>query len=156
MSAAERTAGRRTLAGLSSICAVGMLCAPMAGAEPDEGFDHGIASVRAAGSCAALIRDPLAQKVAEISNRSTEDYLNHTARHVPVADPLAVLKDFGSDAGKAVQLQGYGRTDAAAIKGALLQGHTALPDCSYTTFGSSLIRNPERGQVLAVAVLAGP
>lgn len=135
---------------------IGMLCAAPAAAEPDAQLEQGIASLRAAGSCGALTADPIVQKVAEISNQSTEDYLNHTARFVPVADPLPVLQDFGSAAGKAVQLQGYGRTDADAIKGALLQGHAAIPDCSYTMFGTSVIRNPAAGYVSAVAVLAGP
>jgi hypothetical protein len=133
-----------------------MLCAPPATAEPATQLEQGIASLRTTGLCGALRHDPLVQQVAEISNRSTEDYVNHDARFVPVADPLVVLKDLGSDAGKAIQLQGYGSSDADAIKGALLQGHRLIRDCSYDTFGTSVIRNPDTGYALVVAVLAGP
>lgn len=135
---------------------VALLCAPPAGAEPADELEQGIAAVRAGGSCAALRHDPLVEQAAEISNRSTEDYLNHDAEYVPVADPLIVLTDLGSDAGIATQLQGHGDTVAAAVKGALLQGHSSLADCSYETFGTSVIRNPDKGYTLVVAVLAGP
>ncbi len=132
-----------------------LFCAPSATAEPADQLEQGVASLRAIGSCGALRLDPLAQQVAEISNRSTEDYINHNARFVPVADPMAVLRDLGSHAGKAIQLQGYGRSDADAIKGALLEGHAIIRDCSYDTFGTSVIRNRDSGYTLVVAVLAG-
>jgi len=141
---------------LTACIGAALLCAPPLGAEPADQLEQGIASLRASGPCGALRHDPLVERVAEISNRSTEDYLSHRARYVPVADPLFVLKDFGSDAGTAIQLQGYGSNVADAIKGALLQGHTAIANCSYDTFGTSLIRNPELGYTLVVAVLAGP
>jgi len=132
-----------------------LFCAPPAAAEPADQLRQGVASLRATGSCGVFRLDPLAQQAAEISNRSTEDYINHNARFVPVADPLVVLKELGSDAGKAIQLQGYGRADADAIKGALLQGHAVIRDCSYDTLGTSVIRNRDRGYTLVVAVLAG-
>ena len=72
-----------------------------------------------------------------------------------MADPLAVLKDLGSDAATASQLRGSGTTDAATIKGSLLQGYSSLADCSYQTFGTSVIRNPDRSYTLVVAILAG-
>ncbi|RAV18452.1 hypothetical protein DQP55_02600 [Mycolicibacterium sp. GF69] len=115
-----------------------------------------MAAVRAGGSCGALRHDPLVERAAEISNRSTADYLNHDAEYVPVADPLVVLKDLGSDAATATQLQGHGHTDAEAVKGALLQGYSKLADCSYETIGSSVIRDHDTGRTLVVAVLAGP
>jgi hypothetical protein len=108
---------------------VTLLCAPPVGAVPAGELEHGMAAVRAGGPCGALRHDPLVEQAAEISNRSTEDYLNHDGEYVPVADPLTVLKDLGSDAGTATQLQGHGDTDADAIKGALLQGHSSLADC---------------------------
>lgn len=133
-----------------------LLCAPPAGAERADDLERGVAAVRAGGQCGALRHDPLVERAAEISNRSTVDYLSHGAEYVPVADPLIVLKDLGSDAATAIQLQGHGRTDAEAIKGALLQGYSKLGDCSYETIGSSVIRDPDTGRTLVVAVLAGP
>ncbi|MGE2690113.1 hypothetical protein [Mycolicibacterium pulveris] len=138
---------------VAAIGAAALVWAPAADAEPATQLERGIASLRA-GSCPALRPDPVVQRAAELSNQSSEDYYNHGAQHVPVTDPLLVLTDLGSAAGKAVQLHGYGDTDADAIKGALLQGHTAIVDCSYMTFGSSVIRNMERGYTLVVAVLA--
>lgn len=129
----------------------------MAGAAPaaaDTDFDAQLAAAR--GSCAPLQHDPLVARVAQISNQSTLDYLNHSAQHVPVADPLLVLRDLGGAAGRGVQLQGYASDGPSAIRGALLQGHAALPDCGYTTFGTSMIHDTEGNRVLVVAVLAGP
>lgn len=140
------------------LAAVTCYAAP-AGAQPADttgNLDEAIAAVRAASACAALHQDPVAQRAAEISNRSTEDYLNHAAQYVPVSDPLAVLTDLGSDTTRAVQLQGYGRSDADAIKGAVLQGNSAIPDCGYTRLGTSVLHNPQRGYTIVVAVLAGP
>lgn len=141
----------------AAVLAAGTCCVAPAHAEtPGETgeFDAAIASMRAAGACPALLHDPNVQRAAEISNRSTADYLNHTAQYVPVSDPLAVLKDLGSDATKAVQLQGSGHADGAAIKGALLQGHSAISDCTYTHFGTSVLTNPDRDHTIVVAVLA--
>lgn len=138
------------------LCSAALLCAAPATAEPAPELERGIAALRDTGSCGALRHDPIAEQVAEISNRSTEEYHNHDARFVPVADPLFVLRDLGGTAGKAIQLQGYGSTDVDAIKGVLLQGHISIPDCSYDTLGTSVIRNPDRGYTLVVAVLAGP
>ena len=117
-------------------------------------FDAAIAATRAAAGCPALVADPLAQRAAELSNRSTADYLDHRAEYVPVDDPLAVLHDLGSDAAAAVQLQGAADTAADAIEVALLQGYATLPDCGYQRLGTSVIEHPG-GQTLVVAVLIG-
>ncbi|CAJ1579450.1 hypothetical protein [[Mycobacterium] wendilense] len=144
----------RTLAVPAVLLCSGLLCAAPALAEDNTRFDAGIAAVRAAGPCPALAHDPLAQRAAELSNRSTADYLGHTADHVPVTDPLFVLHDLGSDAERAIQLQGQGSTAGDAIKGALLQGHSAIPDCAYNRFGTSVLHT-DAGRTVVVAVLAG-
>lgn len=144
-------------AALAALLAAGIFGAATAYAEPADVtgvFDAAVASVRAGSSCPALQHDPTVQHAAEISNRSTDDYLNHTARYVPVSDPLEVLRDLGSDATRAVQLRGHGRSEADAIKGALLQGNSTIPDCSYTRFGTSVLTNPDSGHIIVVAVLA--
>ncbi|MCV7323032.1 hypothetical protein H7K01_00090 [Mycobacterium intracellulare subsp. chimaera] len=97
----------------------------------------------------------VAEHVAEIINRSTDDYLNQVATRVPITDPLEGLKDLGYEGTKAYLLQGANESDANAIKGALLQGYAAIPDCSYTDFGVSLRRNERTGYILASVVLAG-
>lgn len=155
MSVDEPSRAQRLGVVLAGLLGAGSLWAAPAAAETQTQFDDGIAAVRAAGSCPALAHDPLAQQAAELSNRSTEDYLNHTAEHVPVADPLFVLHDLGSDAQRAVQLQGQGQNLADALKGALLQGNSTITDCSYTRFGTSVIQHAASGHTLVVAVLAG-
>lgn len=119
----------------------------------DTELDAAIAEVRA-GACAPLQPDPIARRAAEISNRSTLDYLHHTASHVPVDDPVPVLHDLGSRADAAIQLQGYGPDLATAIGGALLQGHSTIRDCAYRVVGTNVIHDADRGAVLVVAVLA--
>ncbi|BBZ02604.1 hypothetical protein MCHIJ_20410 [Mycolicibacterium chitae] len=155
MSVNEAGTPRRVGVVLAGLLGAGSFWATPAAAEARAQFDAGIAAVRAASTCPALAHDPLAQRAAELSNRSTEDYLNHTAEHVPVADPLFVLHDLGSDAQRAVQLQGQGPTLAEALKGALLQGNSTIPDCAYTGFGTSVIEHAASGHTLVVAVLTG-
>lgn len=132
-----------------------------AGADPasdggtDAQFAAAIAAVRDGTSCGPLRRDPTVERVATLSNQSTRDYLEHTARHVPVDDPLAVLRELGGDAGTAIQLQGFGPDTATAIKGALLQGNTSIGVCSFDRIGTSVLRTADGERVLVVAVLAG-
>ncbi|HSA40098.1 hypothetical protein [Mycolicibacterium fallax] len=149
------SAGEHRRAVTAALLAAALLTAGPAGAEPGAAaFDAAIAATRAAAGCPALVADPLAQRAAELSNRSTADYLDHRAEYVPVDDPLAVLHDLGSDAAAAVQLQGAADTAADAIEVALLQGYATLPDCGYQRLGTSVIEHPG-GQTLVVAVLIG-
>lgn len=69
-------------------------------------------------------------------------------------DPLPLLKDRGFGGKKARLVQGAGRTSTDAIKGLLLEGYLDIPDCSYTEYGVSLIRNRTTNYVLAAMVLA--
>ena len=135
---------------------VALLHASPAISEPADQLEQAIVSLRATGSCGPLRNDPVVQRAAEISNRSTQDYLNHAARFVPVSDPLVVLEELGSGAGQAIQIRGHGASDAEAIHGALLQGRAVIPDCSYDTFGTDVIRDPDNGLALVVAILSGP
>lgn len=122
---------------------------------PDAQFTAAIAAVRAGTSCGPLRPDPTVARVAALSNQSTRDYLEHTARHVPLNDPLAVLRELGGDAGTAIQLQGFGPDTATAVKGALLQGNTSIGVCSFDRVGTSVLRTADGDRVLVVAVLAG-
>jgi len=135
----------------------GMLLAPPAAADPDPNLQNAVASARGS-ACGPLTYDPVAEHAAEIVNRSTDEYISHTARNVPVDDVMPILKDLGSSAGKAVRLQGAGHNhnDVDAIKGVLLEGYKAIPDCAYTDFGVSLQHNVDTGDSIAVAILTGP
>lgn len=132
-----------------------LLCAPGACAEPDGAIERVVAAMRGSAPCRPLKYDPIVEHGAEIANRSTIDFVQHAARNVPVADPLPVLKDLGSKAQKAYMLQGFGQSDADAIKGAVLQGYAAIPDCAYTAFGASLMTDDQTGRRFALVILTG-
>ncbi|MCV7234606.1 hypothetical protein H7J49_19225 [Mycobacterium branderi] len=132
------------------------MLAPTARADSVTNFRQAVASLRAGTSCEALRYNTVVEQAADIINRSTEDYINHTATHVPIAEPLPGLKDLGYGGNRAVLLQGAHKNAADAIKGALLEGHAAIPDCSYTDFGVSMRRNETTGYTLTSLVLAGP
>ncbi|HLR98352.1 hypothetical protein H7J77_13375 [Mycolicibacillus parakoreensis] len=150
-----RTVPAAAVVGAAALAAV-LAAAPAGADEADENrFRAAIAALRAAGPCGPLRPDPTVAHVAALSNRSTRDYLDHTARHVPVDDPLPVLHDLGDDAGTAIQVQGFGPDPATAINGALLQADTSLTDCSFDRVGTSVLTTADGTRVLAVAVLAG-
>ena len=44
---------------------------------------------------------------------------------------------------------------AGAVKGVLLQGYNAIPDCSYTSFGASQLYEEQSGLVLVAVLLVG-
>lgn len=116
-------------------------------------------------SCGPLRSEPLADQTATIINKHTDAYLNHAARVVPghvdaqgrlVVDPLPILKDLGSNAGKAMLLQGAGKTEADAISFILISGYRVISDCSFTEYGvSALPNNNPDGYFLTALVLAG-
>jgi hypothetical protein len=137
------------------VLSTGLSLAPSALADPAANLRDAVASARGGTSCGPLRYNPVVEQVARVINRSTDDYLNHTATRVPIPDPLDGLKDLGYGGTKAYLLQGADRSDALAIKGALLEGYAAIPDCSYTDFGVSMWRNETTGYNLVSSVLAG-
>lgn len=161
----DRTGGprldrrRRWLGSVAAVVAVvsaGSVVAPAAFADSVTNFKDAMATARGKTSCGRLHYNPIVKQAAEIVNKSSDAYINHTATHVPISDPLPGLQDLGYDGNKAALLQGAHRNVADAIKGALLEGHAAIPDCSYTDFGVNVMRNEATGYNMAVAVLAGP
>jgi hypothetical protein len=138
------------------LLAAGVWLGPGARADTSTNLRDAVAAGRGGSSCEALRYNDVVGHVAEVINKSTDDYLNQTATRVPIADPLEGLKEFGYGGTKAYLLQGAHESEAKAIKGALLQGYAAIPDCSYTDFGVSMVRNDATGYALAVVVLAGP
>lgn len=129
--------------------------APPALADSVDTAKDAVASLRSGTSCAALRDNPIVEQAADVINRSTDDYLNQTATRIPIDDPLPGLKDLGYGGNKAVLLLGSHKNEADALKGALLQGHAVIPDCSYTDYGVSLRRNESTGYNLISIVLAG-
>lgn len=132
-----------------------ILFAPSAAADSTDSLRAAVLSMRGT-SCGQPLRfDPVVEQVAANVNDSTDKWVSFTARAVPVPDPLPVLKDYGYGGGKATMLQGAGDTDGKAIKGLLLQGYAKIPDCSYTDYGVSVVRNELTGYFLTTLVLAG-
>ena len=156
MSAAEY---RRTRSGGALVSLVGLnaLLAPPVSAEPAPELQQVIVAVRNSSSCQPLTYNPTVEHAADIVNRSTYTYLNHTAENVPADEqhPTAILNDLGIKANKVLSLQGAAHNEADAIKGVLLEGRNAIPDCSYTDFGVSLLNEGQSDFILAVIVLVG-
>lgn len=150
---------RYALAALSAVATVagGVAVAPASSADFADHLVQAVQQARGGTTCSPLQPEPLVSKVASIAAQSTKTYLNHTARVVPVDDPLPILKERGSSAGKAVLLQGAGKTEADAVKSILITGSSAIPDCSYAQYGVSTLSNDNpNGYYLTAVVLAGP
>ncbi|MGY4709653.1 hypothetical protein ACXDF8_08880 [Mycolicibacterium sp. CBM1] len=135
----------------------GALAAPAAVAGAATEFDQAVAVARSASSCGPLRHNDTVAHAADVVNRSTQAYLSHSSFDIPADDthPRAILKDLGIQTDKAIALQGAGHTAADAIKGALLEGYRAIPDCAYTAIGTSLLVEEQTGYVLVVAILVG-
>jgi hypothetical protein len=150
--------GRRaTLLAVTITCASGLLVVPAA-ADPAPAVQQAVASARGSGQCRPLSYDPRLEHAAEIINRASRDYVDHTAQNVPIDDPqpTAIVKDLGIEGTKSYSLQGAGYSDVDAIKGALLEGFNVIPDCAYAAFGASRLREEDSGFTLVAVVLVGP
>lgn len=149
----RRVRGISAAAAAMTFLALTVLVAPPAVADSADSLRAAVGSVRSA-SCEPLRPDPLVESTAEDVNRSSAAWLDHAGRVAPVDDPMPLLKDRGFSGKKSKLVQGAGRTSADAIKGLLLEGYLDIPDCSYTEYGVSLIRNRTTNYVLAAMVLA--
>ena len=140
---------------LPGLCAVGV---PPASADPSPILEQALMAARAGSSCGAFGADPQVAHAAEIINQSTKDYLTHSAETVPAESqhPDAIAKDVGVQATKTFALQGAAQTQAEAIKGLLVQGFSAIPDCGYSRIGTSTLYDANTGFTLVTAVLVGP
>lgn len=156
---ADRMRGPKTAlaAAMVSILSAAVPLAPSALADPEDTLRAAMQASRAGSSCGPFGSDSTVQRVAEVVNKSVTDWLDHKASHVPIEDPLPGLKELGYRGSKGVTFQGVSdKSQADAIKGALLEGYTLLPDCSYTDLGVSMLLNERTGENLAAVVLAGP
>ena len=144
-------------AALLPVVGAAMLRAPGAAADPAPGLEQAVLAARGGASCAALQHNATVEHAAEIVNRSNYAYLNHSGDNVPIDEPhpTAIAKDLGIQGTKVVSLLGAGRIEADAVKGVILQGYNAIPDCSYTSFGASQLYEEQSGLVLVAVVLVG-
>ncbi len=152
--AALGRSGMRLLT-VTTVATTAVSLAPSAAADPATTLRTAVTQLRGGTSCRPLRPDASAEEASAIVIRSTDKYLDHTARAVPVSDPLPILKDLGSGANKAKLLQGAGRTEADAIEFVLISGYAAIPDCSFTDYGVSALQNTLSGYFLTSMVLAG-
>jgi hypothetical protein len=145
------------MAALAPVLGLGALLAPPAAADPAPAVQQAVVDARGAASCGPLNYNPTVEHAADIVNRSTYTFLDHSAENVPADDPhpTAIVKDLGIKANKVSSFQGAAHNEADAVKGALLEGRNAIPDCSYTDFGVSLLFEPQSDFTLAVVVLVG-
>lgn len=130
--------------------------APSARADLASDLRDAVTQARAGSSCGPLHPDPAADRVAAVVNKSYSDWLDHTATYPPITDPMPGLRELGYRGNKGKLLGGVTKKNRAdAIKGVLLEGHAAIPDCSYTDYGVNMSRNEASGYSLAMLVLAG-
>ena len=138
-------------AALASALAVSL--APMATADATGSLKVQVDAAR--GGCPPLQSDPVLDGVAQRANNESQSYIEHTARFIPVEDPMPVLRELGYQTGKAKLIPGYGDIEAKAIHGVIVQGWQAIPDCTYTKYGVNVLADAGGGYVLAALVLAG-
>ncbi len=135
--------------------AVGLVAAAPALADPTGQLRAAVAATRAT-SCDPLRSDPVVEQAAAEINRTIGLWLDKSSRAEPESDAMPLLKDLGYPGTKSKILWGAGKNEADAIKGAILQGFAAIPDCGYTDFGASVTQgNNAAGWVLAAVVLGG-
>lgn len=141
---------------LALVAGVGAMVAPSAAADAAPAVLQAVVDARGT-SCGPLDYNPTVERAADIVNRSTYAYLDHSAENVPADDPhpTAIVKDLGVSAAKVSSFQGAAHNQADAIKGVLLEGRNAIPDCSYTDVGVSLLHEPRSDFTLAVVILVG-
>jgi hypothetical protein len=148
-----RRVGRPTWVAALVLMAASVCGLPAANADSTDALDSAVAAARTA-SCGPLRANPIVQHAADEVNDSTDKWLNHAARAIPVPDATPILKDLGYGGTKSVMLLGAGSTSADAIKALLLQGYRTIPDCSYVDYGASTMYNASRELVLTAVVLA--
>jgi hypothetical protein len=140
---------------VTAICVAAAVLAPRAVADAADTFGQAVEAARGGTSCKPLQPDPLAQQASALVLQSTDAYLNHTARAVPIEDGVPVLKDLGSSATKVKVLQGAGQTEIDAIKFIFISGYNVIPDCGYTGYGASITQNESNDSYLTAVVLTG-
>lgn len=156
--APSRRAVRRLAVVLTMTALAAIVLAPPSSADPTADLRSEVAARR--GSCAALRPDPVLDGVAQRADFETQSYASHTARFLPMEDPMPMLRQLSYPAGKAKLLTGFAGPDRsnprkAAIYGAALFGSETIPDCSYTRYGVDVVTDAKTGNATAAIVLVG-
>lgn len=146
----------RILGAVSAAAAVA-LTAPAArvAAEPEADLAAAVNAERSASDCSALTLDPLAERVAQLASQNSYEYVTHQSPAVPFTDPMPALATVGHPADKAVLLSGYGPSQADAVHFVLLNYRASKLDCSYTSFGGTVLQD-DTGRYFASVVLTAP
>jgi hypothetical protein len=154
----SRGLGRRVALALGLAASGLAVAGGPAHADPGTVLDQALMSARAGTPCGQFGPDQQVAHAADIINRSTRDYLAQHADTVPAdaQHPDAIVKDLGIPASKTFALLGAAQSPGDAIKGLLVQGFAAIPDCSYNRMGTSMIYDADSGYTLVTAVLVGP
>jgi hypothetical protein len=140
-----------------TVLGVGVTLASPAGADGVDIVTNAVMAARAGSSCGSLRPDPTVQRVAEVINKSFKEWADHAANHAPIEDPMPGLKELGYRGSKGVYFGGAStRSQAEAIRAALLEGYAIIPDCSYSDIGATMVLDEVSGQNLVAVVLAGP
>jgi hypothetical protein len=136
-----------------ALLAASVSALPPATADSTDSLRAALIAARGA-SCKPLRANPTVKQAADNVNDSTDKWLNHASRAVPVPDATLLLQDLGYPGTKSAILEGAGRTSADSIKALLLQGYLKIPDCSYIDYGVSSLRNTSKDLILTTVVLA--
>lgn len=156
-SALGRMARSLTIGATTLFVIAALTSAPFARANATDRLQDAVAQARAGSGCAPLRLDPIAEQVAAIVNKSYTDWLAHISTAPPISDPLPGLKELGYQGGKGIFLGGVSKKqESDAVKGVLLEGYAAIPDCGYTDFGADMFYDEASGYTMAAVVLAGP
>jgi hypothetical protein len=145
----------RSVVACALVFSGGMVVTPSAHADLLTNVRDAIVTARGGTSCQPFNYDPILEKAAGIVNQSTDDYIDHLSTYQPITDPIPGLKDLGYGGTKAALLQGALSDESLSIKGAILQGHAAIPDCSFTDLGIDVRTNEATDNILIVYLLAG-
>lgn len=137
------------------VMALAHVIAPPAMADPTSSLTSAVLTVRSASQCPPLQPDPLIERAAQMALQATSDYVSHRSAAVPFTDPMPALKTIGFTGSKARLLSGYGADETDALHGAMLEGLTSIPDCSYTRYGVSASRDDAGFNLTSVVLAAG-
>lgn len=145
----------RAMAMPTLIATAAMVMTPPAVATPSSSLGQAVETIRNGSQCPPLHSDPLVERVADMAAEGTSGYSSHRQAAVPFTDPLPALKAIGYPGDVALLLSGYGASEVDAVHALILQWRIAKPDCTYTDYGLSTLRD-EAGRVFTAVVLATP
>lgn len=141
--------------GPAAVAATAIAMAGPGSADAQPALTEAVIAARTASGCAPMEVDPLAERVAQMANQGTIDYMAFRSAAVPFTDPMGALTTIGyTGGGRALLLSGHGSDPTAAVRAVQLQWQVFRPDCSYTSFGTNTMHDDSGFDVVAVVLLA--